>query len=194
MKIRSVVLGVIVLTASVSIALPARAAEAPPMPPPQPISAPGPELKQLSYLTGTWSCTGKAEASPFGPAHATRATVRIHPELGGFWSLGHYEEKKTADNPHPMLIEFIFGYDVAAKAFTLEGYDVVGDHSHQTAPGWQDGKLVMDGQNTGADGQSVPARDTFTKKSDTVMEHLGEMQLGGQWTRLDAETCTRSKK
>ena len=125
------------------------------------------------------------------PAHATQATVRVHPELGGFWSLGRYEEKKTAENPHPMVVEFIFGYDVAAKGFTLDGYDVIGDHSHQTAPAWQDGKLVLDGQNVGADGQAVPARDTFAKKSDTVMEHLGEMQLGGQWTRIDAETCTR---
>lgn len=188
MKIRSAVLGVAVLTVSVFLALPARAADAPPMP------APGAELGQLSYLAGTWSCTGKAEASPFGPAHATQATVHLHPELGGFWSIGRYEEKKTAENPHPMNIEFVFGYDAAAKKLTLDGYDVIGDRSHQTASGWQDGKLVLDGQNMGADGQAVPARDTFTKKSETVMEHLGEMQFDGKWATIDAETCTRSKK
>jgi len=27
-----------------------------------------------------------------------------------------------------------------------------------------------------------------------VMEHLGEMQIEGNWVRIDGETCTRGKK
>jgi hypothetical protein len=189
MKIRSAVLGVIALTAAVSIALPARAADAPPAPP-----TPSPEMGQLTYLVGTWSCKGTVETTPFGPGHATQAAVHIRHELGGFWNIGRYEEKKTAGNPHPMSFEFIYGYDPAAKALTLDGYDVVGNRSHQTASAWQDGKLVFNGQNMGADGHAIPARDTFTKKSETVMEHLGEMQIEGNWVRIDGETCTRSKK
>lgn len=186
MKIRSVVLGVIVL--ALSLTLPARAADAPPMP------APSPEMGQVAYFVGTWSCTGKVEATPMGPAHATQATVHIGKELSGFWNVGHYGEKTTKENPSPMSFEFIMGYDAAAKALILDGYDVFGSRSHQTGSGWKDGKLVFDGQSVGADGQATPARDTFTKKSDTTMEHLGEMQFGGQWTRIDGETCTRGKK
>ena len=180
-----VVLGVVALTTT--LALPARAAEAPQMP------APSPEMGQVAYFVGSWSCTGKAETTPLGPAHATQADVHVRKEFNDFWDIGHYVEKKTAENPHPMSFAFVMGYDTAAKALTLDGYDAFGGRSHQTASGWKDGKLVFDGQNLGTDGQSTPARDTFTKKSETTMEHLGEMQFGGQWTRIDAETCTRGK-
>src|SRR5436309_1756795 len=63
--------------------------------------APAPELGQLSFFVGDWSCKGRAEESPLGPAHATRGAVHIANDVGGFWYVGHYAEKKTAENPHP---------------------------------------------------------------------------------------------
>jgi hypothetical protein len=92
-----------------------------------------------------------------------------------------------------MGFAFFWGYDAAAKAWTLDGYDAFGGRSHQKAPGWQDGKLVFDGEMSSG-GQALPARDTFAKKSDTVMEHTGEIQLEGKWALLDHETCTRKGK
>lgn len=171
---------------AVFAALPALAADAPPMP------APGPELAQLAFFAGDWTCTGKAEASPMGPEHATTAAVHIRRELGGFWYVGHLDEKKTAANPHPISFAFFMGYDGTAKMMTLDGYDVMGGRSHQTASGWQDGKLVFLGENAGG-GPPIPARDTFTKKGDATLEHLGEMQVAGKWMNLDEETCTRTK-
>src|SRR4051794_19868 len=94
MKVRFLWMGVAVL-----IALPAFA-----QPP-----APAPEVGQLSFFAGEWSCKGQVEATPFGPAHATQATVHISKELGGFWYVGHYAEKKTTENPHPMSFEFLEG-------------------------------------------------------------------------------------
>ena len=172
---------------AVFAALPALAAEAPPSP------APGPEYAQLAFFAGDWTCTGKADASPMGPAHATTATVRVHKELGGFWYTGHYEEKKTAENPHPMHFAFFWGYDSGAKVFTLDGFDAMGGRSHQTASGWQDSKLVFDGTSAG-NMSPAPFRDTFTKKDDATLEHSGEMQVDGKWMHLDQETCKRVKK
>ena len=65
--------------------------------------APAPEVGQLSFFAGEWSCKGKVETTPFGPAHATQATVHISKELGGFWYVGHYAEKKTA----PLEVEVL---------------------------------------------------------------------------------------
>ena len=155
--------------------------------------APSPEFAQLAFFAGDWSCKGRAEASPFGPAHATLGKVHISREIGGFWYMGRYSETKTAANPHPMVFQFVQGYDGTAKAFTMDCFDAFGGHCHQTAAGWQDGKLVYTGESTGS-GPATPVRDTFSKTGEASLEHTGEMQMDGKWMALDHETCTRGKK
>jgi hypothetical protein len=185
MKTRSLSLGAALLAALAT--LPA-AAQTPPAPP-----TPAPELGQLAFFAGDWTCKGQVEASPMGPAHATQAKVKIHKDLGGFWYAGRYAEAKNAKNPQPMSFAFVMGYDPAGKAWTMDGFDVFGNRSHQKATGWQDAVLVFEGDSVGG-GQTTPARDTFTKKSETTLEHKGEMQLDGKWVQIDKETCTRAKK
>lgn len=155
--------------------------------------APSPEVGQLSYFVGDWTCQGKAETSPMGPAHATRAKVHISKEMGGFWVVGRYLEVKTAANPHPMDYHFLQGYDGTAKSLVMECFDAFGDHCHQTSAGWKDGKLVYSGEQTGS-GPATPVRDTFTKKGEAELEHSGEVQVDGKWTSTDHEICKRAKK
>lgn len=155
--------------------------------------APPSELGQLSFFAGDWTCKGKAEASPMGPAHATAATVHISRDIGGFWYVGHYAEKKTAGNSHPMVFHFLQGYDATAKTFVMDCFDAFGGHCHQTAAGWQGGKLAYSGESSGA-GPATPVRDTFTKTGEASLEHAGEMQVGGKWVATDHETCTRTRK
>jgi Protein of unknown function (DUF1579) len=170
-------------------ALPAASQTPAPSGPP----APSPELGKLSFFAGDWSCKGKAEASPFGPAHATVGRVQVHREMGGFWYLGHYSEKKTAENPQPIVFYFMEGYDPTAKTFIMDCFDSFGSHCHQTSAGWQGDKLVYTGESTG-NGPATPVRDTFTKTGDASLEHNGEMQVEGKWVALDHESCTRIKK
>ena len=42
---------------------------------------PAPEMAQLKLMQGSWKCSGKMEASPFGPAHAMQTTVTSKPDL-----------------------------------------------------------------------------------------------------------------
>ena len=147
--------------------------------------SPAPELSQLAYFDGDWSCSGQANAGPAGPAHATEAKVHVKRDLGGFWYMGRYEEKKTAENPHPVVFAWTWGFDRTAKAFTQDGFDNFGMHAHETAPGWQNATLVF--ANSGS-------RDTFTKKSDSELEHQGEVQAQGKWIATDHETCKRTGK
>lgn len=155
--------------------------------------SPSPELAKLAFFVGEWNCKGKVEESPFGPAHATLGTVRVSKEIGGFWYVGNYAEKKTAENPHPMVFRFLQGYDATAKAFTLDCFDAFGSHCHQTSAGWQGDKLVYTGQSTGS-GPATPVRDTFSRTGAASLEHTGEMQMDGKWMAIDHETCTRAKK
>jgi hypothetical protein len=156
--------------------------------------APSPELGKLSFLAGDWTCKGKAEESPMGPAHATQGKVRIRQEIGGFWYLGHYAETKTAVNPHPMVFHFLQGYDATAKTFVMDCFDAFGSHCHQTSAGWQDGKLVYTGESSGSGPAPTPVRDTFAKTGAASLEHTGEIQMEGKWITTDHETCKRGRK
>ncbi|PYQ63554.1 MAG: hypothetical protein DMF53_09850 [Acidobacteria bacterium] len=110
---------------------------------------PSPELAKLAFFAGDWTCKGKAEASPFGPAHATLGKVSIHKEIGGFWYMGRYEEKKTAENPQPIVFQFVQGYDGTAKAFIMECGHARARHLHQ------DGSRQPGAHRRDADGRQV---------------------------------------
>jgi hypothetical protein len=194
MQTRSLCLAAAVLAALTALPARTQPPKAGAAPPAMPIPTPGPELGQVgSFFAGDWSCKGQADASPFGPAHATQGKVHVRKDFGGFWYVGRYDEAKTAANPHPMSFEFVMGYGAAGKTWTMDGFDVFGDRSHETSPGWQADKLVYEGQSAG-NGPAIPVRDTFTKKSAASLEHEGEMQVGGKWVHLDQETCTKTQK
>ena len=40
-------------------------------------------------------------------------------------------------------------------------------------------------------GTTMKVRDVFTKVSSTKVEHMSEVEMGGKWTKLDEETCTK---
>jgi hypothetical protein len=183
----SVVCAVLILGAFA--ALPAFSQTAAPEGPP----APAPELGKLAFFSGDWSCTGKAEASPMGPAHATQGKVRISKEIGGFWYVGRYEETKTAENPHPVVFQFFQGYNAADKTFVMDCFDSFGNHCHQASAGWQGNKLAYNGEATGS-GPALSVRDTFTRTGDAGLEHMGELQIEGQWVVTDREACKRRGK
>src|SRR5438477_1998703 len=76
---------------------------------------PAPEMDKMKWMNGTWQCTGKTMASPMGPEHPVEATVTSEMTLDGFWSLNHYREKKTAQNPMPMSGDDYWTYDTAER-------------------------------------------------------------------------------
>ena len=51
-------------------------------------------------------------------------------------------------------------------------------------------QVVGDG-DMHAGGTTMKVRDVFTKVSSTKVEHMSEVEMGGKWTKLDEETCTK---
>jgi hypothetical protein len=185
-----VTLGAIAVLSAAALAQDAGKGASPPTPP-----RPAPDLAQLKYFAGSFHCTGRAFDSPFGPAHPTEADVTVELELDGFWYTGRYMEKKTRENPHPYEMDFSWGYDGAARRFTAGAHDNLGGVSTESSAGWSGDTLVWQGDSV-AMGKKGGMRDTFTKKGPDTVIHLGEMESGGGWIKLDEETCTRvsSKK
>jgi hypothetical protein len=178
---RPVSLAGALFAASASLAL----AQAPGTP------TPAPEMAQLKYFAGTWSCEGKVPAGPMGPSRKTRTTVSIHSDLGGFWYTGTVREVKSADNPNPMSGIFHETYDTANKQFLMQWVDNMGAWSTETSPGWDGDQIVYTGEAVMA-GQKIPGRDTFVKKGEAEMTHTAEMSMGGQWTTIVVETCKKA--
>ena len=183
-------IGTLVLGVALSHATPAALAEDKPMAAPKPPK----ELSQLAYFAGSWTCTGKGFASPFGPEHATEATVKIGSVLGGYWYMFHYDETATAGNPMPYHAAGFWGYDTGEKVFVENCQDSFGGYCHQTSKGWAGDTFTFEGPGS-AGGQKVAFRDTFTKKGPAEQVHMGEMQgPDGKWMKLDEETCKRAAK
>jgi hypothetical protein len=152
---------------------------------------PAPEMAQLKYFAGTWSCEGDVPAGPMGPSHKSHSTVSIHSDLGGHWYSGTVHETKTAGNPSPMSGIFHETYDAANKQFLLMWVDNTGSWSTETSPGWDGDKIVYTGEGV-MGGQKIPGRDTFVKKGEPELIHTAEMSMAGEWTTMVVETCKRA--
>jgi uncharacterized protein DUF1579 len=151
---------------------------------------PAPELSQLKYFAGSWTCAGDAPASPFGPAHKTKSSLMLKSDLDGFWYDGMMTEMKTASNTRPVKGMLHLGYDSTAKQYVLVWLDNFGSWATETSPGWQGETMVWTGEQM-ALGEKATARDTFVKKSDTEYTHKFELNMKGQWNPIVDETCKK---
>jgi hypothetical protein len=152
-----------------------------------------PELAQLDFFQGTWSCTGKAFASPMGPEHATSANVHGVKTVGDMWIHISYDENKTAANPVPYHVGVYMGYDAGKKNFVENCVDNFGGYCTQSSSGWNGDTMIFEGTANGS-GQALGVRDTFVKKSANELTHTGDMQGDDKkWTKTDEETCHKGK-
>jgi hypothetical protein len=165
-------------------AQPAAAAAAP---------APPPELSQLAFFEGSFSCSGKAFANPMGPEHATTATLHGAKAIGGRWVHISYDENKTTANPTPYHAGLYIGYDAAKKTFVSSCFDNMGGYCNQTSQGWNGDTLIIEGTSN-MDGKQSGARDTLVKRGANQLIHTGEFQGDDKkWVKLDEETCNKGK-
>ena len=149
---------------------------------------PAPEMDQLKPLIGTWACTGEVFASTFGPAHPTRGTQTFTLQLGGFWVVVRSAEDKTPQNPAPLRALGAVTYDSGRKKFVTVGYDNLGGYAIETSDTSVDNAVY-----TGSfflNGTETKVRDTYTMKGNET-HHVGEVQVGSDWKKLDQETCKK---
>lgn len=159
------------------------APEGPPTPPA--------EMSNLKKtFDGNWTCEGKAEATPFGPAGTMKGTVKSHTDMGGFWQSGMVKST-MAGMPGAMEGMFHMTYDPGTKQYVMLWVDNMGAYSHETSTGWQGDKIVFSGDMS-MGGKKMTVRDTFTKGADGSLTHAWEGQIDGKWTPLGSETCKKA--
>jgi len=132
------------------------------------------EMGKVSWMLGTWQCTGKAMASPMWPEHPTEGEVKVTLTLNGMWMVAHYREKKTAQNTLPIQGDEYWTYDSGEKMWDRVVMDNTGSFGTCTSKGWESSKLVWscDGMSMG---QKMKITDTFTQKGPAELFLSGEM-------------------
>jgi hypothetical protein len=184
MNLRSIV-GIVTaaaLAALVPCALVLAAPEGPP--------TPAAEMANLKAFDGSWTCEGKSEASPLGPAGTSKGTVRSHSDLGGFWQSGMVKSTMSG-MPGSMEGMFHMTYDPGSKQYVMLWVDNMGAYAHETASGWEGDKIAFTG-DMAMGGKKMSVRDTFTKSADgSSLTHAWEGQIDGKWTALGSETCKK---
>ena len=154
---------------------------------------PAPELANLKFFAGSWTCSGDSPAGPFGPAHKTQSTVTLKSDLDGFWYAGTMTEMKTASNPHPVKGLLHLGYDTGEKQFVQVWVDNTGSRSVQMSPGWEGDSISFTGEQV-VMGEKAAAKDTITKKGAREFTHKFELTMKGETHTIVDETCKRAKK
>lgn len=157
-----------------------------PMAPPKPAA----EMANLKIFDGSWSCSGEGAMEPGGPMMKMNSAVESHTGLGGFWQVGTVKVPAMAGMP-PFEGMFHMTWDPAAKQYLLLWVDNVGGWSEERASDGAGGKFVFTGTGY-MGGNKMGSRDTFTRKADGTLSHIGELEVGGRWMKVMDETCRKS--
>lgn len=153
--------------------------------------APAAELgSAMKGMDGKWKCEGKISDSPFGKAHATKGEYQQKADLGGYWYVSRYEEKKTKENPTPYAMSGSVGFDPGKKMLMRTDIDNMGTVTHLASKGWEGDKIVWTGELMGP--QKISFKETITKKSDKETALMLEMAgPDGKWSTLMENTCKK---
>ena len=156
--------------------------------------APAPELKQnLDVFAGKWSCTGRQEASPMGPAHATKSKKEANWDLGGYWLSFREDGMKTKEDPMPKQARVFLGFDATTKRLTGNGFFPGGGAVTAWSSGWDGNKMVWTGDMM-MGGQKTAVRHIFEKVSDTEMHDVIEgTGPDGKTMKMSEGTCKKGK-
>ncbi|SRR5579883_589833 len=170
----------IVLTLSL---LPAQAVE----PPAPELPKPDPQLEQLQYFQGKWSCAVKPVNTPANRS-AEPFTWEVKRELNNFWFLGQASTKQAVAITHDTL-----GYNTLSKRFGRTILTGDGQFINLLSDGWSgeiwvwEGSVVRGTQRNGL-------RETIAKKGDRVFEATYEQAdlAKKDWQPVLKETCRKA--
>ncbi|WP_373048052.1 hypothetical protein [Vulgatibacter sp.] len=155
-------------------------------------TTPAPELKQLAWYEGNWSCTGKNLAPVLGPVGDAKSNSKIQSMLGGHW-IGVSYQGVGAKGQWSLAEESVMGWDADEKEYVWHGVDNTGAYSELTSKGWEGEKMVWTGDTDMADGTDMDARRTFTRSGQSQGQLVIELEQGGSLTRIAEYTCRKSK-
>lgn len=164
-------------------AIPAHTAE----PPTTAAPKPDPQLEQLQYFQGKWSC---AVAPVKAPANspAELFTWEIKRTLNNFWFLGQASTKQNVAITHDTL-----GYNTLTKRFGRTILTGDGQFINLLSEGWVSDKWIWEGSVVRGT-QRNGLRETIVKKGDRAFDATYEQAdlAKKDWQPVLKETCKKA--
>jgi hypothetical protein len=153
-----------------------------------------PQLEQLKFWNGTWTCEGKVHATAIGSKEKTiTSKVTQAPALQDRWFTVNIEEK-SAQEPGTLQVMVLVGWDVAQKHFVSMNATSSGSSGITTSDGWQGDKWTWSGEGSAFSGKTYKSRSVTTKKGTAELDIVSEVNGGdGKWVPFRETHCKKEK-
>ena len=163
----------IILTAVMVLAVVALAQESAPKP--------GPELKKLDVLAGSWVVEGDVKPNPMGPGGKMSESEKCEWMEGGFYLTCHVEFKSANSGSGSALC--VFGYSPSDKAYTYREFNSWGEF--EDSRGTQDGDSWTWTNDEKMGDTTMKGRFTMKFTSSTSYSFTYEMSAdGAKWATV----------
>jgi len=136
---------------------------------------PAPETKKLSFFVGDWTSEGEMKPGPWGAGGKVTGTTHCSWMSGGFFVVCHDQGSGAMGKMSGLGV---MGYDGAAKTYTWNGFNSMGENEH--AMGSVDGKTWTYTNESTMNGKTMKGRYTMVETSPTSYDFKMETSEDGQ--------------
>jgi hypothetical protein len=135
---------------------------------------PGPEHKRLDYFVGNWHSEGEMKPSPWGPGGKMSGDDKCAWMDGGFFVVCHSEGNGPMGKMRGLGVQ---GYDAAAKKYTWNGFNSMGENERAT--GTVAGNTWTYTNESMMGGKPIKGRFVIVEKSPTSYDFKFESSEDG---------------
>ncbi len=149
---------------------------------------PNPELKKLEVLLGSWTYTGDAKQSPFGPAGKVTGTETFSMMAGGFFMEDRWDEKDPLGTVKGLQM---WSYDATKKSLAYTYFTSAGESGSGTVTisgntwTWLGSGITYEGKPAyGRGTYTFTGAGAFTVASDASADgKTWARSFEGKWTK-----------
>lgn len=136
---------------------------------------PAPEVKRLEFFVGNWISEGEMKPGPWGPGGKMTGTSHCSWMPGGFFVVCNEDGSGAMGKMHGLGV---LGYDAAAKSYTWNGFNSMGENEH--AAGSVDGKTWTYTNESVMNGKPIKGRYTIVETSPASYDFKMETSEDGK--------------
>ncbi len=141
---------------------------------------PAPEVQKLGFFVGNWTSEGDMKPSPWGPGGKMTGMSHCSWMQGGFFVVCHEEGSGPMGKMNGLGV---MGYDAAAKGYTWNGFNSMGENEH--AVGSVDGKTWTYTNESMMNGKLMKGRYTMVETSASGYDFKLETSEDGKtWNSM----------
>jgi hypothetical protein len=145
-----------------------------------PTLKPGPELKKLDMLVGSWTLDGTMKPHSMGPGGTMTENEKCEWMEGGFYLVCHTDYKSSMGNGVGLSV---MGYSADDKAYTYREFNSFGEFDD--ARGTLDGDTWTWTNDEKMGGMTMKGRFTMKMTSATSYNFMYEMSNDGtKWSNV----------